>query len=86
MKLTELFSQIGKDINNETIKLETMASQVFNPNKGQGFFEMILATIILVGFFVVILSGQQVPIALESILGFVMGYYFATKKEQYAPK
>lgn len=49
---------------------------VFNPKEGGGFPQTLLASMIIVGCFVLLFQGKTIPNFLSLLLGAMSGYFF----------
>lgn len=62
-----------------------MAEEVFNPQRGGGWRETILASLLIIGLFILWGLGRDVPTWVQGIATLISGFYFGRKTELYSP-
>ena len=59
-------------------------SAVFDPHKGSGWPEAIIAILATIGVFAILIIDGDIPAWLVGIFGMIAGYFFSEKAQQYS--
>ena len=60
-------------------KLINGVLNTLHPSKGKGLSETIIACFLIVGFFLLIIIGKQIPDVLTVALSAIIGFFFGLK-------